>query len=61
MTYLDLLGLADAKADVRVSYEMNDSDNAFNYGGPRIPALQAAGTSSRCPTSSTSGTASPPT
>ena len=43
MTYLDLIGLADAKADVRFSYEMNDSDNAFSYGGPRIPALQAAG------------------
>jgi hypothetical protein len=43
ITYLDLLGLADSKADVRFSYEMNDSDNAFNFGGPRIPALQAAG------------------
>ena len=28
---------------MRFSYEMNDSDNAFTYGGPRIPALQAAG------------------
>lgn len=44
MAYLDLVGLANAKADVRFSYEFNDSDNAFNYGGPRIPALQAAGT-----------------
>ena len=43
MTYLDLLELAGSKADVRFSYEMNDSDNAFTYGGPRIPALQAAG------------------
>jgi MtrB/PioB family decaheme-associated outer membrane protein len=43
ITYLDLLGLAESKADVRFSYEMNDSDNAFNFGGPRIPALQAAG------------------
>ena len=43
ITYLDLLGLADSKADVRFSYEMNDSDNAFTFGGPRIPALQAAG------------------
>jgi hypothetical protein len=43
MGYLDLLGLMNAKADLRVSYEMNDSDNAFNFGGPRIPALQAAG------------------
>jgi len=44
MTYVDLVGLAGAKADIRFSYEMNDSDNAFNYGGPRIPALQAANT-----------------
>ena len=28
---------------MRFSYEMNDSDNAFAFGGPRIPALQAAG------------------
>jgi hypothetical protein len=44
LAYVDLLGLADAKADVRFSYEMSDSDNAFTFGGPRIPALQAAGT-----------------
>jgi MtrB/PioB family decaheme-associated outer membrane protein len=43
ITYLDLLGLAESRADVRFSYEMNDSDNAFTFGGPRIPALQAAG------------------
>jgi MtrB/PioB family decaheme-associated outer membrane protein len=43
ITYLDLLGLAQSKADVRFSYERNDSDNAFSFGGPRIPALQAAG------------------
>lgn len=43
MTYLDLIGLAGTKADLRASYEMNDSDNAFTFGGPRIPALQAAG------------------
>jgi MtrB/PioB family decaheme-associated outer membrane protein len=43
ITYLDLIGLAQSKADVRFSYEMNDSDNAFTYGGPRIPALVAAG------------------
>ena len=43
MAYLDLLGLADAKADIRLSYEFNDSDNAFTYGGPRIPVLEAAG------------------
>jgi MtrB/PioB family decaheme-associated outer membrane protein len=44
MAYVDLLGVANAKADVRFSYEFNDSDNAFTYGGPRIPVLQAAGT-----------------
>ena len=43
LAYLDLLGLAQSKADVRFSYEMNDSDNAFTFGGPRIPALQSAG------------------
>jgi MtrB/PioB family decaheme-associated outer membrane protein len=43
ITYLDLIGLAESKADLRFSYEMNDSDNAFTFGGPRIPALQAAG------------------
>ncbi len=42
MAYLDLLGLANAKADIRFSYEFNDSDNAFDYGGPRIAALQTA-------------------
>lgn len=41
MAYLDVLGFANAKADFRASYEFNDSDNAFDYGGPRIPALQA--------------------
>ena len=44
MAYLDLIGMANAKADLRVSYEFNDSQNAFTYGGPRIPVLQAAGT-----------------
>jgi MtrB/PioB family decaheme-associated outer membrane protein len=43
LAYVDLMGLAQSKADVRFSYEMNDSDNAFTFGGPRIPALQAAG------------------
>ena len=43
ITYLDIVGLAQSKADLRFSYEMNDSDNAFTFGGPRIPALQAAG------------------
>ena len=43
MTYLDLVGLVDAKADVRLSFERNESDNAFTFAGPRIPALQALG------------------
>lgn len=43
MAYLDLEGLANAKADVHASFERNDSDNAFNFGGPRIPALAATG------------------
>lgn len=43
MAYADLLGLLDAKADVHLGYEMNDSDNAFTYGGPRVAALQQAG------------------
>jgi MtrB/PioB family decaheme-associated outer membrane protein len=41
--YVDLLGLMDARADVRVGYEMNDSDNAFVHYGPRIDSLAAAG------------------
>ena len=41
MAYLDLEGLANAKANVHLSYERNDSDNAFNYGGPRIAVLQS--------------------
>jgi hypothetical protein len=41
--YLDLTGLARQKAELHLSYEYNDSDNAFNYGGPRIAVLQAAG------------------
>jgi hypothetical protein len=44
MAYFDLVGLADSKADLRFSFERNDSDNAFNYGGPRIAQLQAANT-----------------
>jgi MtrB/PioB family decaheme-associated outer membrane protein len=43
LAYVDLVGLAQSKADLHVSYEMNDSDNAFTFGGPRIPALQDAG------------------
>lgn len=44
LAYVDLVGLASEKADVRLSYEFNDSDNAFTFGGPRIPVLQAGGT-----------------
>ncbi len=44
LAYVDFIGLANAKADIRLSYEFNDSDNAFSFGGPRIPVLQAAGT-----------------
>jgi Putative outer membrane beta-barrel porin, MtrB/PioB len=43
MAYLDLLGLMQSKADVRVGYEMNDSKNNFGYYGPRIDSLTAAG------------------
>ena len=42
MAYLDFVGVANAKADVHLSYQRNDSDNAFDYGGPRIAALQTA-------------------
>jgi MtrB/PioB family decaheme-associated outer membrane protein len=41
--YVDVLGLMDAKADLRFGYEMNDSDNAFRHYGPRIDSLSAAG------------------
>jgi MtrB/PioB family decaheme-associated outer membrane protein len=43
LAYVDLLGLMDAKADLRVGFEMNDSKNAFDYSGPRIDSLAAAG------------------
>ncbi len=43
MAYLDLIGLAQSKADVRIGYEMNDSKNAYDYSGPRIDSLTAAG------------------
>ncbi len=43
LAYVDLVGLASGKADVRLSYEFNDSDSAFNFGGPRIPVLAAGG------------------
>jgi hypothetical protein len=41
--YVDVLGLMDAKADLRFGYEMNDSDNAFRHYGPRVDSLSAAG------------------
>jgi MtrB/PioB family decaheme-associated outer membrane protein len=41
--YVDMLGLMQSKADLRVGYEMNDSDNNFDYYGPRIDSLTAAG------------------
>ncbi len=41
--YVDMLGLMKARADLHVGYEMNDSDNNFNYYGPRIDSLAAAG------------------
>ena len=43
LTYLDLVGLAQSKADVSFSYEMNDSDIEFIHGGPRIASLESAG------------------
>jgi hypothetical protein len=39
--YVDMLGLMQSKADLRVGYEMNDSDNNFDYYGPR-PVHSAA-------------------
>ena len=41
--YVDMLGLLQSRADLRVGYEMNDSDNNFSYYGPRIDSLGAAG------------------
>ena len=41
MANLDFEHFANAKADLHFTYERNDSDNAFNYGGPRIAALQS--------------------
>ena len=41
--YVDVLGLLQSRADLRVGYEMNDSDNNFDYYGPRIDSLGAAG------------------
>jgi len=43
MAYADVLGLMKAKADLRIGYEMNDSDNNFRHYGPRIDSLAAAG------------------
>ncbi len=42
LAYVDLLGLMESKADLRVGYEMNDSENNFDYYGPRIDSLTAA-------------------
>ena len=41
MANLDFEHFANAKADLHVTYERTQSDNAFNYGGPRIAVLQA--------------------
>ena len=41
-TFVDLLRLF-ANTDLRLSYDLSDSDNGFAHGGPRIAALQAAG------------------
>lgn len=43
MAYLDLYQVINDRGEVRLGYEYNDSDIAFLYGGPRIPALQALG------------------
>jgi hypothetical protein len=40
--YLDLLQLV-AKTDFRFNYDLEDSDNSFEHGGPRIVGLAAAG------------------
>jgi hypothetical protein len=40
---VDVLGLMHSKGDLRIGYEMNDSDNNFNFYGPRIESLGAAG------------------
>ncbi|MDO8835882.1 MAG: MtrB/PioB family outer membrane beta-barrel protein [Vicinamibacterales bacterium] len=38
--YVDLLR-AITKTDIRIAYMFSDSDNAFLFGGPRIPVLAA--------------------
>jgi hypothetical protein len=40
--YLDLIK-ALKKTDIRVAYNLSDSDQAFDFGGPRIASLSAAG------------------
>ena len=40
--YLDL-PKALRKTNIRLSYDMSDSDNGFLFGGPRIASLGAAG------------------
>lgn len=41
--YADLLGLLDARLDLRLSYEYSDSENDYTFGGPRIAALSTLG------------------
>jgi MtrB/PioB family decaheme-associated outer membrane protein len=38
--FVDVLQIADA-ADLRLSYDYSDSNNALNFGGPRIASLAA--------------------
>ena len=38
--YVDLIKLLE-KTDIRVAYNFSDSDQAYVFGGPRIPALAA--------------------
>jgi hypothetical protein len=40
--FMDLLN-AFRRTDIRVGYDFSDSDNAYDFGGPRIPALAALG------------------
>ena len=41
--YLDLPKMV-RKANIRLTYDLSDSDSNFKYGGPRIASLTAAGT-----------------
>jgi len=40
--YFDLLRAIE-RTDIRLSYDLSDSDNAFVHGGPRVAALTTAG------------------